>query len=57
MSERSEVSQLERPVIHPAPYVVVGEGIDLRIKVEDGNDADIVAMAVRMAEKRRDRLR
>lgn len=57
MSERSEVSQLERPVIHPAPYVVVGEGIDLRIKVEDGNDADIVAMAERMAEKRRDRLR
>lgn len=36
-----------------APYVaVVGKGIDVRLRVEDKDDADIVRMAVEMAVKR-----
>lgn len=36
-----------------APYVaVVGKGIDVRLRVEDEDDADIVRMAVEMAVKR-----
>lgn len=54
MSPASNASGVHRLAMRSPPYVaVVGSGVDVRIHVEDEDDAEIVRLAIQMAERRR----
>ena len=55
-SPASETSDVERVVMRHSSYVaVVGDGVDVRIQVEDADDIEIVNMAMQIAERRKKR--